>query len=237
MKTVASRGEQTKAHLLDAACQVFAENGYSDATIAEICERAGANIAAVNYHFGDKETLYVEAWRLAFHRSLERHPPDGGVGADAPPEQRLRGRVLSLLERFLDPESYEFQMVHKELANPTGLLGGVMRDAIGRMRRAMADIVRDLLGEAATERHVQLCQMSIAAQCLHPMIRERHREIFLGAGQDGPHGRDGLGPPDLGVEVLADHIVHFSLAGIAEVRRQIEAGRRAADEQGDGHAN
>jgi AcrR family transcriptional regulator len=83
MRKAAKRAiSATQADLLDAACRTFAEKGYRDATIAEICQRAGANIAAVNYYFRDKETLYVEAWRLAFKRSLEAHPPDGGVPPD-----------------------------------------------------------------------------------------------------------------------------------------------------------
>ncbi|MBW2127416.1 MAG: helix-turn-helix transcriptional regulator [Deltaproteobacteria bacterium] len=36
------------------ACEVFAEKGYRAATIADICGRAKANVAAVNYYFGDK---------------------------------------------------------------------------------------------------------------------------------------------------------------------------------------
>ncbi|MGQ9671001.1 MAG: TetR family transcriptional regulator, partial [Desulfosoma sp.] len=52
-------GLATRARLLDAACDVFAEKGYRGARLADICRRAGANIAAVNYHFGDKASLYV----------------------------------------------------------------------------------------------------------------------------------------------------------------------------------
>ncbi len=86
MHSESKRSRDTCQRLLDAACAVFAEKGYHEATIAEICEKAGANIAAVNYHFGGKETLYVRAWKLAFERSLAAHPPDGGVPPEAPPE-------------------------------------------------------------------------------------------------------------------------------------------------------
>ena len=61
MKKVNKQRTATRAQLLEAACQVFAEKGYRKATIAEICKRGGANIAAVNYYFGNKETLYAEA--------------------------------------------------------------------------------------------------------------------------------------------------------------------------------
>ena len=79
MKTLRKGSANTRKSLLTAASDIFAEKGYWNTTIAEICERAKANIAAVNYHFGDKETLYREAWRHSFRESLKAHPPDGGV--------------------------------------------------------------------------------------------------------------------------------------------------------------
>ncbi len=217
-------GEQDRKHpetqrrLLESACRAFAAKGYRDATIAEICEQAGANIAAVNYHFGDKATLYVEAWRLAFQRSLEAYPADGGVAADAPAEARLRGRIGSLVERMSDPQTHEFDIVHKELANPTGLLVEVMRECIEPIRRGMRRIVRELLGEKASDQQVQLCQMSIIGQCFHPMMRERHRPLLALEAKGAP------GWPEFGIETITDHIVRFSLKAIGEIRRQCEGG-------------
>ena len=65
-------GKETKQKLLDAACEVFAEKGFREAKITEICRRAGANVAAVNYYFGDKDSLYVAAWRQAMENSSQR---------------------------------------------------------------------------------------------------------------------------------------------------------------------
>jgi AcrR family transcriptional regulator len=209
---------------------VFAEKGYRGATIADICRRAGANIAAVNYYFGDKATLYAEAWRQAFERSLEAHPPDGGVPVDAPAEERLRGRVLSILRRVADPGSREFAIVRRELANPTGLLAEVMRECIGPMREELARVVREMLGPKASDRDVQMSQMSIMAQCFHSTARWRHARLCQGRGSRAE--KSGAEVP---VESLADHIVTFSVAGIREVRRRAEAERGSARMSSHGH--
>ena len=218
MKPAEKQESGTRAQLLESACKVFAEKGYRDATIAEICEQAGANIAAVNYYFRDKETLYSEAWRLAFRRSLEAYPPDGGIPANASAEERLRGRIISLVQRIINPENHEFEIVRKELANPTGLLEEVMRESIEPLAKSLSGLVRELLGDNAPELHIRLCQMSIMAQCLHPMMRRRFHKLFAdGSAQAGAPLQRGSG-----VEVIAEHVIRFSLAGIKEIRQCIE---------------
>jgi len=203
----------TRQRLLESACEVFAEKGYREATIAEICERAGANIAAVNYHFRDKDTLYVESWHRAFHRSLETHPPDGGVSEDAPPQRRLRARIQAFLARITDAESGEFDILRTELANPTGLLKKAVRPAIQPLREKSAAIIRELLGPGASDTQVAFCLHSVFSQCLLVM--------FKGRLMKDPDGFELLTPE--GLEEFADHIVKFSLAGIRAIRKEAEA--------------
>jgi len=203
----------TRQRLLESAAALFAQKGYAGATVAEICQHAEANSAAVNYYFRSKENLYAEAWRLAFQRSLQAHPLDEGVGADAPAEQRLRGLILSTVRRIADPRSHEFDIIEKERGNPTGLLAEIMRESIEPVRRHMGDLVRDLLGAKATEQDVILCQRSIMGQCMQVMHHDRIARKAAG---------DRRGRIDL--NVLSEHIVKFSLAGIRDMRRRIESG-------------
>jgi AcrR family transcriptional regulator len=219
----AGKHGQTRIRLLEAASKVFSEKGFREATIAEICKQANANIAAVNYHFRDKETLYVEAWRLAFQQSLEAHPFDGGVPATAPARERLRGHIRCLVQRTRDPENHELEIVHKELANPTGLLGEVMNEAIVPLQQAFYRIVRQLLGDKVSDQHVRLCQISILSLCIHPMMVERHRRHLPA------QVREFLPPLEISIEDMVDHVTHFCLAGIEEQRRRIESGE--ADER------
>src|SRR6516164_5690310 len=57
--------ENPRERLLEAAGEIFAEKGFKGATVREIIDRAGVNIAAVNYYFRDKERLYIEAVKHA----------------------------------------------------------------------------------------------------------------------------------------------------------------------------
>jgi len=215
MITNRSDGLETRGRLLDAAASVFAAKGFRDAKTAEICRLAGANVAAVNYYFGGKENLYKEAWGHAFERSIEVHPPDGGILPDAPAEQRLRGQIVALVHRVMDPQNLELDIVHKEMACPTGLLSEMMRRSIDPLREAFLDVVRELLGPCATEQDAQLCEMSIHAQCFFQLLRHRH----------GTRASADASPPappalDVGIDDLVDHIVRFSLAGLRECLRQ-----------------
>ena len=204
-------GKSTQQRVLDSACEVFAEKGFRNATIQEICERADANVASVNYYFRSKENLYVEAWRHAFQRSVQKHPPDGGAGDDAPIEVQLRARILALLRRITDDECTEFEVVRTELANPTGLLHEVVSNTIQPLKEKMLSLVRALLGEAGSDEHVELCAHSVISQCFDVVTRRR----LL---RDTPAGR--WMEPDR-IEALADHITQFSLAGIRDLRQRI----------------
>lgn len=208
--------QETQCRLLTAAAEVFAEKGFWGTTHAEICRKAKANIAAVNYHFGSKEELYVQAWKHAFERSLKAHPADGGVSPDAPVHERLHGRVLAFMQRIVDPENHEVEIMHKEMANPTGLLSKTINRVLEPMRQGTLSIVQELLGEKVTEQQVHFCEMSIISQCFGPLLHLRHaRKVSALPSPGGP-------PVQFAVEELADHIAQFSLAGIRGIRENAE---------------
>ncbi len=215
----------TRDRLLRVAAEEFAAKGFQEATVAEICRKAEANIAAINYHFGGKEALYQETWRQAHRAMLEAVPPDGGVAATAPAAQRLRGRLRAMLQRGMHPDDREFRIMDREMVNPTGLLAQVVHDSIEPLRRATESIVLELLGGNADERTVRLCGASVIGPCLFVM---RGRRL----------GRHVDAPPSGGtteVDELADHFTAFALAGIQDVRRRLaksqarpaRAGRKA----------
>jgi AcrR family transcriptional regulator len=206
-----TKSELTRGRLLASASRIFAEKWYQDATIAEICDTAKTNIASVNYHFGDKQTLYLESWRFAFNQELKKFPPDGGVTMEASAEQRLAGRIKSLIMRLADNNSYSFAIIHKEMAQPTRLLIHILENEINPQRLQMYIILKECLGQRASEQQIQYCHASIMGQCFQ-LQRLKHMQdtrIY-------PNLSSNLSD----VDGFCDHVIQFSLAGIAAIRSQ-----------------
>ncbi len=214
MKTLRQDAVRTRNNLLMAAIKIFSEKSFRDATIAEISDRAGTNVAAVNYHFRDKETLYREAWRYAFLQSLEAHPPHGGVPDSAPVVQRLRAQISALLRRITDPDNREFMIVYREMANPTGLLEEVMREEVLPIAERMEGMVREVLGPGVSKAKVRVYATAIMGQCVIVTFTNRLEKPKPNAQSDSWRIED--------IESYARHVANFSLAGMQAARGVVE---------------
>ena len=199
-------GAETRSRILHSACELFAERGYHAARVADICERAGANVAAVNYYFGDKASLYTEAWQEAFKKCTPPKSPDDAIPF---PEDQLQIYIHSLIQNYMDPDTQgQFTRLYlMELVNPTGLIRDMWHDLIEPRRQVLLGIIRKLMATEDTDETVLFCEMSIISQCRALLnIRRSDLEYLLGQSLS----------PDL-IKRLADHITHFSLAGIKAV--------------------
>lgn len=199
-------GKETRNRLLEAACEVFAEKGYHAAKVADICRRAGANVAAVNYYFGDKAALYTEAWQETFKKFAAPKPPDSTITS---PEEQLQIYIHSLIQNFTEQSDQgQFTRLYlMELANPTGLIHDIWHELIEPRRQIVIGIIRKIMGTKATDETVLFCEMSIINQCRVLLtIRRSDLEYLLGQSLS----------PDL-IKRMADHITRFSLAGIKAV--------------------
>ena len=209
MKKQRSDALNTRLNLLEAASEVFGTKGFWSATHEEICSKANANTASINYHFGSKENLYIEAWRYSFEKSNERHPPEGGALPDDPVEKRIQGRILSILERIIDPETHDIDIMLKEMANPTGLLSEVIAGTTEPFDRELRSILKELIGDGATEQLINFCFMSLLSLCFGTMLQ--HRSVNEDNTRIQPPS---FMPADFEKEKLADYIIRFAMAGI-----------------------
>jgi len=72
----ATASEDSRARLLEAAKDVFAEKGYAGARVQEIADRAGVNKQLINYYFGGKNGIYAELGRQWLKSETELQDPE-----------------------------------------------------------------------------------------------------------------------------------------------------------------
>jgi len=93
---------KAKEKLIESAIHVFAEHGYRGGKVADIVQGAKANIAAVNYHFGSKDQLFVQALRQAYAEANKAYPSKGDLPKTASPEEKIAAIARAILRRSLD---------------------------------------------------------------------------------------------------------------------------------------
>lgn len=217
MGVVSNRAAATRERLIEAAGEVFAAEGYRKATIEQICRRAGANIAAVNYHFGDKEKLYAEVFAYADHCATEAHPADLPYPRGSTPEERMQRQIEWLIERLFDRgrPAWHAQLMAREMMEPTTVLDRRVNERVRTTHNQLAAIVRDLIGPDASDDTVLLCVFSIFGQCVFyrhsaPVITRLYPKFD--AANEAPR--------------LAAHVTRFSLEAIRGLRASAQKGRR-----------
>ena len=210
----------TKERLLDAAGELFAERGFRNTNVRDICRRAAANGAAVNYHFRDKEGLYAAVFQYAGACAA---PADEVEGRGRTPEERLRLFVRGLLGRFFDEgrPAWLMKLVALEMIEPTRLLDTLVEERIRPDYTRLKSIVRDLMGGRAPAHEIDdaavgLCAFSIVGQCT---FYRHNRPVVARLCPKQTYGPDEI-------ERLADHITAFSLGALAALKKRRPGRRR-----------
>jgi TetR/AcrR family transcriptional regulator, regulator of cefoperazone and chloramphenicol sensitivity len=201
----------TKERLLTAATRVFADRGFKETTVREICALAGANVAAVNYHFGGKDKLYSTVLGDFLSSAFSRFPMDVGVGPDSLPEDRLKAYICGFLYRLLGDGDPLYEKLGKllmaEILEPSEHFDTMSERYIGPTYEALLHIVAELL-PGVDEDIVHRCAGSIVGQCLlfdhaKGIIQRMCPELALEANS---------------IDRVAGFIAEFSLGGIARLR-------------------
>src|SRR5438067_7023582 len=156
----------TKQRLLEAAEEVFAQKGYEAASVDEITKRAGANRAAISFHFGGKERLYIETVKYA-HRTCHEGVPFPEYPAGTPAVERLRGFIRTMVQRMVaEPDPSATQVMMREMAKPTEACVEVVREYIRPIADILVGILDELLPPGTPHAAHYLTGFSIVGQCL-----------------------------------------------------------------------
>ncbi len=202
--------DDTRQKLINCAGEVFSAKGFETTTVREVCQAAGVNIAAIHYHFGDKERLYLECVKHAHcqHGMPEFDWPNGTSSQD-----RLTMMVTHMLTMMLatDQPAWQIELMMRELARPTAACRVLVEEFISPVFTQLLAVVSEMLPAETPLLARQQTAFSVVAQCL---LYRYHRPIGqLLIGQEQFQRL-------LNVDTVARQIVAFSLGGIRECARQ-----------------
>jgi AcrR family transcriptional regulator len=217
-----TRDLETRDRLLRAAEHLFGERGFKNVTVRDICRAARANVAAVNYHFGDKMGLYREVLQIAI--DVVRATTEAGrkAGEGQPPEEKLR-RYLSVFLRRVTTPGHEnvHRLIQREIDDPTAAFDALVEEGVRPRIEYIASIVAGMIGREPSNRLVLSCVGSILSQTI-VYVRKNPIAERLGFSFRGTPAQ---------IEEAARHIAEFSVAGI----RAIAVQRAQADRPAQRH--
>ena len=203
-------GIETKRQLLEAAGEVFAEHGYAKATSKEICARAGANIAAVNYHFGGKDELYGAVLQEAHARLVSLESMQAAAQSRIDPHTKLRmflSRIVAEVIRS-DTAGWELRVLSREILSRSPMMGLLIQNQIAPKAKLLRGLLAEIMELPPEHPAVSRCLINIIGPFLMLLITDRALQKQIAPKLD------------LDAQVLADHMVTYALAGIEAVAKR-----------------
>jgi TetR/AcrR family transcriptional regulator, regulator of cefoperazone and chloramphenicol sensitivity len=202
---------ETRARVLDAAKRLFGERGFKRVTVREICRAAGANVAAVNYHFGDKLGLYREVLQSAIDAMRATNDAAREAGDGQPPEEQLRRYIGVFLHRVLSPGSEAIhRLITREMNDPTPLLDALVEQGVRPRVEYLSGVIGRIIDCDPRDQRVLRCVGSIQAQAVTYLpnpVAARLGFVFK--------------PTPAQIDKAAHHIATFSIAGVRAVGRTL----------------
>ncbi len=162
----------TKLALLEAAGELFAEHGLEGTNIRAIAEKAQANIAAVNYHFGTKENLYTEALRHVA-TCAPVIPPEvflarlRGGGVENSPEAVIRDLVQDRVSNYLSKKSPEWhtKLLMRSLLEPNQALEQLIQQIFTPDQDGLMELVLEINPKLSPSQ-ARILVFSMIGQCV-----------------------------------------------------------------------
>jgi AcrR family transcriptional regulator len=176
-RNVSRSTETTKAALVKAATAVFSEFGYDGGSVRLITQRASANQAAINYHFGGKEGLYREVL-LAAAEALEKESFLDAEELDSlTPEAALRLYLRQFLSPLIkrDRVSQYLRLYTQESVKPSAVFKSFVESRPPRIFRLAELVVRRFLPADAPREEIAIRALWLAQQ---PIFFVREAELL-----------------------------------------------------------
>ena len=148
--------EKTRAKLIEAAGQLFAEKGFNGVTVRDIAQKADTHLSALNYHFRTKEALYDEVLREAC-RSDSISLEDREQLLKIDPREALFLMVKESLKEYRKQTASNWRLVviTRECWEPSHAFEEVVREYFKPEANFVAELIGEALDKPPSDYHVR----------------------------------------------------------------------------------
>ena len=207
-------GDAPRARLLEVAGQLFARLGYAGAANKAICEAAGTDLAAINYHFGGRDGLYQAVLFEGYEQLINLQKLKEIHARQDSAENKLSAAIDMIVDRLYDEGGWHGRVFARELVAPSTHLAALVREGVMPRFKLMSDILSEVTGFSAQDPALLRCVLSVIAPMLMMLVVDRDTPTPFRALMTRP------------ADELKSHLKHFALAGLLATKEQ--ASRRGS---------
>lgn len=198
-------GDVTRARLLEAAGLLFAKRGYAGAASKAICEAAGTDLAAINYHFGGRDGLYSAVLLEGYSQLIDLPALEEIRARDCAAEDKLSAAIGLIVDRVKDNKGWHGRVFAREILAPSVHLAELVKQGVTPRFQLLGEIVAEITGLSRSDPALLRCVASVIGPCLMLLVLDRETPNPFSALLEQPANQ------------LKDHLSRFALAGLQAV--------------------
>ncbi|MBQ9573487.1 MAG: CerR family C-terminal domain-containing protein [Acidaminococcaceae bacterium] len=170
-------GRETREKIIECAGKLIARQGYAKTTSKQICEKAKVNIAAVNYHFGSRDGLYLVLLETAHDYLVEMEDINRIQAGNLSSSGKMEKLVEMLADNAFHKNSWHIQVWLREILNPTPLLQQVVSGKAMPKLNVIKKIFSEYTGFAEDDPMLFSCMLSLAAPFMVMMVGKNSKVV------------------------------------------------------------
>jgi TetR/AcrR family transcriptional regulator, regulator of cefoperazone and chloramphenicol sensitivity len=195
-------GNATRRKIIEVAGALFAEQGYIATSSKEITERAGTNVAAINYHFDGREKLYIAVLEEVDRRLIGLDILADVQASSLTPVEKLGRVIATIVGGISDRSGWPVTLWAREIVSPSPLFAVMLRKGVVPKFDILATIVSEITGITGDSTAVLECIVACLAPCILLASVDRKAATPIRALYGIPR------------QQLADDLTVFAVAGL-----------------------
>ena len=153
-------GKETRALIIECAGNLIGNLGYEKVTSKAICQMAKVNMAAVNYHFGSRDGLYLAVLEEVHNYFISLDALQRLYASDCTSKEKIERFFDFFLGSVLDEKSWHVKVWAREVLAPSSFVKQVLSEQALPKINVVMKIFSEYTGLAEDDPKLYTCYFS-----------------------------------------------------------------------------